>query len=448
MSGTELFGTDGVRGIAGRYPLEPKLVRKLGAAAAWVYRQNHSKRKPYFLLGRDTRASGHWLARAFAEGAASEGVAIHDLGVVSTPAVAYLAGIEKGLGGVMISASHNPAEFNGIKLFNPVGRKCPDAWERWIEERVAAMPERPPRRTALQKSQRVVAHYLDFVKKTLPGRAALKGMHLVVDCSNGSLSKIAPAFLRQLGLHVTPLGASPNGRNINQNVGSQHPQRLQKEVVRRKADGGLAFDGDADRVVFCDESGRLLDGDFVLAAASYFLKEEKRLKANTVVVTVMANLGLLQTLHRWGLRIVSTPVGDRFVSDMLDRHGASIGGEQSGHIIFHDHLPTGDGLLTGLQVLSRLRQRKLPMSFMATLMQKFPQVLVNVQVKQKKPIEQCAELAREIRRAEQVLANQGRVVVRYSGTEPLLRIMMEGPREDELKSLAARISDCAKAELR
>ncbi|HVO33653.1 MAG TPA: phosphoglucosamine mutase, partial [Elusimicrobiota bacterium] len=424
---TKLFGTDGVRGIAGKPPLVKPFVRRLGAAAALVYRQHVKNRSAVFLIGRDTRRSGAWLVEAFAAGVRSQGLRVRDAGVVSTPSLAYLVPKRRVWGGAMVSASHNPAEFNGIKLFSPSGRKCPDAWERQIEQRLVDLADVAGTRGRLEKDAKAIPDYLRFLRQTLPARASLRGLTLVVDCSHGSLSRIAPSFLRSIGAKVIAIGARPNGRNINAGWGSQYPERMQQEVLRRKAYGGLAFDGDADRIVMCDEHGQLLDGDFIIACAARFLKEEKRLPTNTVVVTVMANLGLLKALESWNIKTLTTPVGDRFVSEKLEEHGAAIGGEQSGHIIFHRHLPTGDGLLTGLQVLSMLRQRELPLSYVTTLFQKYPQVLINVHVKEKKPLEHCPPLQSEITRVQKELADQGRVFVRYSGTEPLLRIMMEGP---------------------
>jgi phosphoglucosamine mutase len=434
-----LFGTDGIRGIAGEFPLQKPFVRKLGAAAAGVYRQEIRDRKPVFLLGRDTRQSGQWIAQAFAEGAALEGVEVLDLGVTSTPSLAYLVPKKQMMGGVMISASHNPAEFNGIKLFSPLGRKCPDSWERLIENRVAQILDPAPHKTVLRKDAKPIKEYLDFLKRSLPSRAAFKGLTLVVDCSNGSLSKIAPAFLRSLGIRVIAIGASPDGKNINAGWGSQHPEKMQRTIKQKKAHGGMAFDGDADRIILCDEKGAILDGDYILACAAHCLKEENRLAGNMVVVTVMANLGLMKALRSWGIDPLITPVGDRYVSDKLEECGGVIGGEQSGHIIFHHLLATGDGLQTGIQVLSMLRQRNKPLSWIRTLFKKYPQVLENVRVQEKKPLEQCAAIQAEIDCAKNELGDDGRVLVRYSGTEPLLRVMMEGPSESQLQELTNRI---------
>ncbi len=439
-----LFGTDGIRGVAGTYPLVKPLIRRMGAAAAAIYRSHVKQRAPIFLIGRDTRASGPWLAEAFAQGARSQGVTVRDVGVVSTPSLAYLVPKRRMLGGAMISASHNPAQFNGIKLFGPTGRKCPDAWERLIEQRITEQAEIKPKPIRLPKDLKAIGQYLAFLKKTLPPRTTLRGLTLVVDCSHGSLSNIAPAFLRGLGARVIAIGAAPTGRNINAGWGSQHPEKMQREILRRKADGGLAFDGDADRIVMCDEAGIVLDGDYILACAARFLKEDKQLTGNRVVVTVMANLGMMKALESWDIKVLATPVGDRYVSEKLDEHGAIIGGEQSGHIIFHRHLPTGDGLLTGLQLLSMLRRRNLPVSWMTSLFQKYPQVLLNVHVKERKPLEECRVMQNEIAKAQKELGDEGRVFVRYSGTEPLLRIMMEGPDESRLKTMAETIAACAR----
>lgn len=439
-----LFGTDGVRGIAGQYPLERAFLRKLGMAAAAVFRQQVTEGSPIFLLGRDTRGSGSWMAEAFAQGASTQEVLLRDAGVISTPSLAYLVPRRKVLGGVMISASHNPAAFNGIKLFGPTGHKCPDAWERAIEKYIFETKEIRPSPIKLEKDPSMLCEYMEFLRRSLPKRMSFKGLKLVMDCANGSLSKIAPLLLRRLGAQIIAVGVQPNGRNINAGWGSQHPQKMQRLVLERKADGGVAFDGDGDRAIFCDERGRLLDGDFVLACAAHCLKEEKRLTQNTVVVTVMANLGLIKALKGWDIDTLSTPVGDRYVSDVLQERGCVLGGEQSGHIIFREFLPTGDGLLTALQILTMLHRRRRPFSWIYSLFQRYPQLLLNVEVKHKKPLEECPELQDEIQKVRQELGDHGRVVVRYSGTEPLLRIMMEGPDESRLKTLAESIAGRAR----
>ncbi len=438
-----LFGTDGVRGIAGAYPLQKSLLRKLGAAAAVVFRQHIPGKSSIFLLGRDTRGSGPWMAQAFAEGALTQNVVLRDIGIVSTPSLACLVPDRKVLGGVMISASHNPAKFNGVKLFGPNGRKCPDAWEREIEQWIHESGPLQGSSLPLQEDKDALSDYLRFLRSTLPPGMSFRGLTLVVDCAHGSLSKIAPAFLKRLGARVIAIGATPNGKNINAGWGSQHPEKMQKLVMKHKADAGIAFDGDGDRAVFCDEKGRLLDGDYVVACVARCLKEGRRLTKNTVVVTVMANLGLVKTLKAWGLNVLTTPVGDRYVSDQLDECGGVLGGEQSGHIIFHEYLPTGDGLLTAIQMLSMLRQRKRPFSWAYTLFDKYPQLLMNVEVKNKKPLDECQDVQRTIHTARETLADQGRVVVRYSGTEPLLRIMMEGPDKTQLQHLANAIAEQA-----
>ena len=439
-----LFGTDGIRSVAGEFPLQKPFVRKLGAAAAAVYCQEVRDRKPLFILGRDTRQSGQWIAQAFAEGAALEGIQVIDLGVTSTPSLAYLVPKRQMMGGVMISASHNPAEFNGIKLFSPLGRKCPDSWERLIEKRVTQILEPQSQKVTLHKDAKGIKDYLEFLKGSLPPRISFKGLTLVVDCSHGSLSKIAPALLKNLGVHVIAIGSSPDGKNINAGWGSQHPEKMQQVIRQKKAHGGMAFDGDADRIILCDETGEILDGDYVIACAARCLKEENRLAGNMVVVTVMANLGLMKALRSWGVDPLITPVGDRYVSDKLEECGGVLGGEQSGHIIFHHLLPTGDGLQTGLQILSMLHVRKKPLSWIRTLFSKYPQILENVRVHQKRPLEECPEVQAEISHAVSELGDDGRVLVRYSGTEPLLRVMMEGPSQPKLRELTSRIVEKAK----
>ena len=435
----DLFGTDGIRSIAGQFPLEKPFVRKLGAAAGGIYRQEVHDRKPFLLLGRDTRASGLWIAQAFAQGASPAGVRVLDAGVISTPSLAFLVPKKEAMGGVMVSASHNPPEFNGIKLFSPHGSKCPDSWERLIEKRVMEIIDLNTSKATLGHDARAVGDYLEFLRRTIPPRTSFKGLKLVVDCSNGSLSKIAPAFLRRLGIQVTAIGASPNGKNINVGLGSQHPEKMRAEIKRRRAHGGMAFDGDADRIILCDEKGQILDGDYIIACAARCLQEDNLLAGNRVVTTVMANLGLIKALRSWRVEIFVTPVGDRYVSDKLEECGGVIGGEQSGHIIFHHLLPTGDGLLTGLQILAMLQRRGKPLSWIRTLFDKFPQVLENVRVREKRPLEECPAVQAEIDYAKDALGDDGRVLVRYSGTEPLLRVMMEGPSKAKLQELTHRI---------
>jgi phosphoglucosamine mutase len=423
----KLFGTDGIRGVAGQWPLTPEYVRRIGHAAGTVLRERLGGRPRTLLVVRDTRASGPALLRALAAGLGAAGFRTLDGGVLPTASVAALVPRRRLAGGAVVSASHNPAAFNGIKFFGPAGRKLSDAVEHRIEARLFggdAAPEGPAR-TA--RDARAASDYLAFLRGTWPSGRSLRGLSLVLDCANGAAYRAAPALFRSLGARVRTLADRPDGRNINRGCGALHPERLAREVLRRRADLGVAFDGDADRAMFVDETGAVRDGDSVLLAAARHLRARGRLPGGRVVVTVMANLGLHRALRALGLRAVETPVGDRYVWEAMERTGAALGGEPSGHVIFRRHLSTGDGLLTALQVLEAMVSSGRPLSALSALVVKHPQVLVNVPVKERRPLEGLREFRRGLAALERELGNAGRVFVRYSGTEPLLRIMVEGP---------------------
>ena len=417
------FGTDGVRGVANA-ELTPELVLALGRAAARVLGDGP------FLVGRDTRISGPLLQAALSAGLATEGADVADLGVIPTPGVAWLSGADQ-LPAAMISASHNPFPDNGVKFFMPGGRKLSDDVEARLEDeldRLIAGPEARPRRTGAELGRLFADHathrYVDALVATVGGRR-LDGLSVVIDCANGAAWETAPAVLRGLGAEVTVMNDDPNGVNINDGCGSTHPERLQREVVARGAAAGLAFDGDADRVLAVDATGALVDGDQLIAICALDRRTLGRLPGDTVVVTVMANLGFRQAMAGAGIGLVETDVGDRYVLEEMERGGWALGGEQSGHIIFGDLATTGDGVLTGLQVLDVMARTGRSLAELAGVMKRLPQVLRNVPVTNRGGIEGSAELASAIDAVEADLGERGRVLVRPSGTEAVVRVMVE-----------------------
>ncbi|BDG61662.1 phosphoglucosamine mutase [Caldinitratiruptor microaerophilus] len=447
-----LFGTDGVRGVANSPELPPELAFALGHAAARLAAQGRlggqAGRRPVALIGRDTRRSGPMLAHALAAGVQSAGGDVLDLGVVTTPAVAYLT---RALGadfGVVISASHNPAEYNGIKFFSRDGYKLPDAIEDELE-RLAGEPAglRP---TGAGVGEARDAHgeadrYVEYVAGT--ATADLSGLRIVVDCGHGAAYRLSPAVFRRLGAEVHVLGDAPDGLNINDRCGSTHPEALQEAVLRLGAHAGIAHDGDADRCIAVDERGQVVDGDQIMAICGLDLKARGLLAGDTVVATVMSNLGLELLLKRHGIRLERTRVGDRYVLERMLEIGAVLGGEQSGHVIFGHLGTTGDGILTGVQLLSAMVRAGRPLSEMAGQVERFPQILENVRVRERDGWQDRPRIVEAVQEAEARLKGRGRVLVRPSGTEPLIRVMLEGPDPVLLEELAARLREVIAAEL-
>lgn len=455
-----LFGTDGVRGIANTDELSPELAFALGQAATRLAASGRLSgpggaaaraHRPTAVIGRDTRRSGAMLEDALAAGIQSAGGDVYRLGVATTPAVAYLT---RDLGadfGVVISASHNPAEYNGIKFFSRDGFKLPDAVEDELERMAAGGGEpfvRPTgagvgeqRPLAGVGAERYVAHVAGTVD------VGLQGLRVVVDCGHGAAFHLAPAVLRRLGAEVVVMGAEPDGMNINAGCGSTHPEALQAAVVSHGAHAGIAHDGDADRCIAVDEQGRLVDGDQIMAICALDLHARGQLRDQAVVATVMSNLGLEVMLRQHGIRLLRTRVGDRYVLEEMLRTGASLGGEQSGHIIFRAHSTTGDGILTAAQLLGCLARSGRPLSTLAGQMPRYPQVLENVRVRSRVGWEENGRILAAIARAEQELGKSGRVLVRASGTEPLIRVMLEGPELGTLRRLAGDIAAAIAAEL-
>lgn len=454
-----MFGTDGVRGIPGRYPLTQEAVRDLAFVAARALLESRSSAvngtAPVAVMGRDTRGSGPALCRALAAGFRAAGCATLDVGVIPTPAVSYLAQSRAALCGAVVSASHNPAEFNGIKFFMGDGRKMGEDVEQRIEGELSALDEARRLRLGLRRAApkgrgavaravengaRLVNDYADFLRSTFPATLDLSGIRLVVDCAHGSAWEIAPRLFEALGARVFRLGCAPNGRNINRGCGALFPEALSREVRRRKADCGISFDGDADRAVFCDERGAVLDGDALICLSALRLRRLGLLRGDKVVLTVMSNYGLLRFLDREGIAVETVPVGDRNVSDALDREGLSLGGEASGHVIFRRFLATGDGILTALQTLAALRESGRALSALGRPYRAVPQVIENIAVERKPPLESLPRLKSLARRVERRLKGEGRLFVRYSGTEPLLRIMIEGPSLAGIRRMARELA--------
>jgi phosphoglucosamine mutase len=443
----KLFGTDGIRGRAGSPPLEPETVARIGAALVRALSAT-AGHAPRVLIGRDTRESGTWIETELARGLVSNGATVVSAGVVPTPAVAYLAGTEAFDVGIVISASHNPYEDNGIKVFSGAGVKVTESVEREVERIVADRSwtlDAPP--VTIDVNTELADHYLAHLRQILPKAEALVGWPVVIDCANGATAPHAPGLFRSLGLDVRAIGVEPNGRNINLNCGSTHLDALARAVEANGARLGVAFDGDGDRALLVDHHGKTVDGDAILLMAARHLQHEGRLPDSTVVATVMSNIGLELALTELGITMLRTPVGDKYVMEEMSRRGLALGGEQSGHIILAEHLFTGDGMATALFVLKMIAESRLDLADLASAMVSYPQVLVNVRVRERSDYMQVPEIANLIRRVESDLSGHGRLLVRYSGTEPLLRIMLEGKDDREIRTWADEIAGAVKGHL-
>jgi phosphoglucosamine mutase len=438
-----LFGTDGVRGVANIYPMTTEIAMQLGRAIAYVYKKDH--RRPSIVIGKDTRLSGYMIENALASGICSMGVDVLLVGPMPTPGIAFITSSMRADAGVVISASHNPYQDNGIKFFCGDGFKLPDETEMVIEDLIFSnqIESLRPIAEEVGKAFRIddaTGRYVVFLKNAFPRDLDLTGLKIVLDCANGAAYKAAPAVLTELGADVVLLGASPNGTNINAGCGSLHPEVISAAVREQGAHLGMALDGDADRVIFADENGCEVDGDKIMAICACDLLAQGKLAKNTLVATVMSNMGLDIALRRAGGKVVKTAVGDRYVVEEMRRNGYNVGGEQSGHMIFLDHNTTGDGIVSALQLLAIMQRSGKPLSELASIMTALPQVLVNVRVETKQSLETVPDVARTIAAAEAKLTDTGRVLIRYSGTEPLLRIMLEGQDEVVIAGLAQDIA--------
>jgi len=445
----KIFGTDGVRGTANVEPVTAETALRLGRAAAYVFknleRQSRGRGRHKIVLGKDTRLSGYMLENAISSGILSMGVDVLFIGPLPTPGVAYITRSLRADAGIVITASHNPYADNGIKFFRADGYKLDDKIEDKIENLVFSgeIENIRPTADAVGKAVRIddaLGRYIEFAKAGFPRGLTLEGMRIVVDCAHGAAYKSTPCVLRELGAEVVVYGNQPDGMNINHDCGSMHPEAICRKVVEHQAQLGIAHDGDADRVLLCDEKGRLIDGDDIMAVASLDMLAQKTLAEKTLVTTVMSNAGLEAAVKSAGGRVIRTAVGDRHVIDEMLRGGFNFGGEQSGHLIFRDFGTTGDGLVAALQTLRIMKTRKRPLSKLARCWTRFPQLVVNVKVREKKPFDQINDVAKLVRQAEQELKKQGgRVLLRYSGTEPKARLLLEGRDARVLKNWSEKI---------
>jgi phosphoglucosamine mutase len=441
-----LFGTDGVRGTAGEYPLDLATVRRLGAALVKALPRGDGV--PRLLVGRDTRESGTWIEAELAHGARGEGATVISAGVVPTPAVAYLTRSAGYDAGIVISASHNPFEDNGIKVFSGRGEKFTERVEREVEAIVADSTWHAARGVPATVHQAdLIGPYLDHLRRVFPESSSLRAQRLAIDCANGATTTVAPALFDSLGFETVVLANHPDGRNINSGCGSMHPEGLARAVVQRRLSMGVAFDGDGDRAIFVDHRGEIVNGDAVLLMCANQLKREGRLNGDAIVATVMSNIGLEHALRSRGINLVRCAVGDKYVMEEMLARDLSLGGEQSGHIIFSDYLFTGDGLCTALNVLRTMTLTGRTLADLAGDLTTYPQVLLNVRVREKTDLKTIPSVAAVIDRVEARLAGNGRLLVRYSGTEPLLRVMLEGRDERQIRAWAEEIVDAAKESL-
>ncbi len=434
-----LFGTDGVRGTANTEPLTVETTLKIGRAAGYVFKKNHRRHR--VVIGKDTRLSGYMLESALTSGICSMGVDVILVGPLPTPGIAFITRSLRADAGVMLSASHNPYEDNGIKFFSHDGYKLPEAMEQRIEDLIFSgeIDNIRPTATDVGKAFRdddAIGRYVEFIKNSFPKGMTLDGYRVALDCANGAAYKVAPKVLSELGAEVIVYNDRPDGTNINKHCGSTYPQVIRKAVIDHSADIGISLDGDADRVILADNEANEVDGDKILAICALDLLRENRLKDNTVVATVMSNMGLEMALAKAGGKVVRAAVGDRFVLEQMLKSDLNLGGEQSGHVIFRDYTTTGDGLITAVQVLCIMRKTGKTLAQLAKCMERLPQILKNVRVRSKVPFESIPEVQREIDRISGPLGDSGRLLTRYSGTENIARVMIEGADSDTIDTMA------------
>jgi len=442
----KLFGTDGVRGRANKYPITAEVALKLGKAASKVL--TNGKKKPVFLIGKDPRLSGYMLENALVSGLTSMGADVYLVGPMPTPAVAHLVRSFNTDAGIMISASHNPSTDNGIKFFDHEGYKLPDKIEEEIEKYVLneeittehIPPEQIGRAYRIDDAR---GRYIEFAKNSI-NNSSLKKLKVVLDCANGAAYKVAPLIFSELGAEVIVLSNAPNGTNINKGCGALLPEKARAAVLENKADIGIVLDGDADRIVIIDEKGKILDGDFVLALGATYLLEKNKLNKKTVVTTNYSNMAFDKLIEEKGGKVVRVKNGDRYVIEKMREGNYNLGGEYTGHIIFSDYNTTGDGLIAGLQILRIMKEKKKTLSELTSILKKYPNYLVNVKVNKKIPLEEMPAVIEEIKKSEKILGNEGRHLIRYSGTESLMRIMFEGEDYNLIKKLADNIASKVK----
>ncbi len=444
----KIFGTDGVRGTANTEPLTVETLVKIGLAAGHVFKQGTGHAR--IVLGKDTRLSGYMVEGALASGICSMGGDVVLLGPLPTPGVAFITASLRASAGIMISASHNMYEENGVKFFSSLGQKLSDATERRLEDLILSeqLTRMCPIASKIGKAFRdndATGRYVEFIKASFPRRMTLDGLKIVLDCANGAAYSVAPKVFRELGAELIVYGDHPDGTNINDHCGSTHPDVIFKAVKQHGADVGIALDGDADRVILCDHEGNVVDGDQILAICAIDLAKEGKLRKNTAVGTTMSNMGLEMALKKAGVKLLRTDVGDQHVMTEMIKSDLNLGGEQSGHVIFRDFTTTGDGLISALQVLRIMRKYKQPLAQLARCMKRFPQVLVNVRVREKIPFQNMSEIRKASQHVVENVGKSGRLLLRYSGTENVARVMVEGPDHETItrlaKSLARRIKE-------
>ena len=440
----KLFGTDGVRGVANIYPMTSEIAMQIGRAIAFIVK-NQVKGNT-IVIGKDTRLSGYMIENALAAGICSMGVNVQLVGPLPTPGIAFITTSMRADAGVVISASHNPFQDNGIKIFSADGYKLPDEMEADIEDLIFSqkMAALRPVAEEVGKASRIedaAGRYIVYLKNTFPKAYVLDDFHIVLDCAHGATYKVAPHVFTELGARVTCIGVEPDGKNINHECGALHPEVMATKVRQLGADIGLALDGDGDRLIVCDEHGTIVDGDHIMAICASELIHRRKLKKKTLVATVMSNMGLEQAMQAMGGQLVRTQVGDRYVVEAMRAKGYNFGGEQSGHLVFLDHNTTGDGTLAGLQLLAIMIKKNKPLSELATIMSTLPQVLENVRMASRVPPEQIQGFAEALALAEQKLGNRGRILVRASGTEPVIRVMTEGEDREEIQTIALELCD-------
>lgn len=445
----KLFGTDGIRGIANQEPMTTEVAMQLGRAVAHHFtRSGHRGR---IVIGKDTRLSGYMFETALSAGICSMGANVMLVGPLPTPGIAFITSSMRADAGVVISASHNPYQDNGIKIFASDGFKLPDAVEAELEALMESgeLNHARPGAADVGKAYKIEdarGRYIVFLKSVFPAKSTLDGIRMVVDCAHGAGYRVGPAVFSELGASVIPSGTRPDGRNINHKSGALHPEHLCALVKKHHAHLGIALDGDGDRVIFADHRGEVVDGDAIMAICARRMLEQKELRKRTLVTTVMSNLGLERAIEAAGGKLVRTAVGDRYVVEEMLRHGYNFGGEQSGHLVFLDHATTGDGIVAALKVLAVMAEEGKSLADLASIITRYPQVLVNVQVRERLPLDRLPHVSALIAKIERSLGNEGRVLVRYSGTEPKARIMVEGPDAQLIRSYAGEIARCLEKE--
>lgn len=442
-----LFGTDGVRGIANQYPMTTEIAMQVGKAIAYKVRketQQLKDKKPKILIGKDTRLSGYMIEQALSSGICSMGVNVILTGPLPTPGIAFLTQNMRADAGIVISASHNPYQDNGIKIFGRDGYKLLTHEEKEIEDLVwqTDFDQALPTADGVGKTVRIddaIGRYVVYVKNTFPQKLNLSGLRIVLDCANGAAYKVAPWVFEELGAEVIKLGVTPNGTNINDKCGALYPENVAKAVIEYRADLGICLDGDADRVILCDEKGKIVNGDHILAICAIDMAEKDQLPDMTIVSTVMSNVGLEHALKKHNIKIVTTDVGDKYVVDAMKSSGYALGGEQSGHIILSEHGTTGDGLIAALRILAVMTEKGKKLSLLKSVMNEMPQVLRNVRVTKRKDLNLIKDLQDAVKKTEAKLKDKGRIFLRFSGTEPVVRVLVEGPKLDEINSIAEEI---------